>query len=80
MGIIFLAGSFVLGIQTLYMKFKGVAIGGFTTVILLLLIIGSTLMISLGIIGTYIAKIFNEVKSRPRYIVTEIIKKNHEPA
>jgi hypothetical protein len=28
-------------------------------------------MISLGIIGTYIAKIYEEVKQRPRYIVAE---------
>jgi dolichol-phosphate mannosyltransferase len=71
MGIIFLIGSLILGIYTLVMKFRGIAIGGFTTVILLQLIIGSTLMISLGIIGTYIAKIFDEVKLRPRYIVSD---------
>ena len=71
MGIIFLIGSFLLGIQTLYTYFSGDAVNGFTTVILLQLIIGSTLMISLGIIGTYIAKIFDEVKSRPRYVVSE---------
>ena len=71
MGIVFLIGSFVLGIQSLYMKFGGNAVSGFTTVILLLLIIGSTLMISLGIIGTYIAKIFDEVKKRPRYIISD---------
>ena len=53
------------------MKLKGWAIGGFTTVILLLLIIGSCLMISLGMIGIYIARIYNEVKSRPRYIISE---------
>jgi len=76
LGMLFLAGSFILGIQTLYMKFKGMAVGGFTTVILLLLIIGSTLMISLGIIGTYIAKIFNEVKARPRYVIAEITETN----
>jgi len=70
-GIIFLIGSFILGIQTLVMKIKGWAIGGFTTVILLLLIIGSCLMISLGMIGIYIARIYNEVKARPRYIISE---------
>ena len=74
MGLIFLLGSLILGIQTLYMKLKGIAYSGFTTVILLLLIIGSTLMISLGIIGTYIAKIYEEVKGRPRYIVAEQIE------
>lgn len=71
MGILFLIGSVILGIQTLVMKLKGWAIGGFTTVILLLLIIGSCLMISLGMIGIYIARIYNEVKSRPRYIISE---------
>lgn len=75
MGVIFLAGSFLLGLQTLYMKFSGIAVNGFTTVILLLLIIGSTLMISLGIIGTYIAKIYDEVKYRPRYVIREEIKR-----
>ena len=70
-GIIFLAGALILGIQTIYMKVSGMALSGFTTVILLLLIIGSALMISLGIIGTYIARIYDEVKFRPRYIVSE---------
>lgn len=72
-GFLFLISSVILGIQTLYMWFMHNAVSGFTTVILLLLIIGSTLMISLGIIGTYIARIFDEVKQRPRYIVLDRI-------
>jgi len=71
LGILFLILSIIIGIQTLYMKFRGIAFSGFTTVILLLLLIGSTLMISLGIIGIYISRIFDEVKSRPRYIISE---------
>ena len=74
-GILFMLGSVVLGIQTLVMKLRGLAIGGFTTVILLLLIVGSCLMISLGMIGMYIARIYNEVKARPRYIISEEYKK-----
>jgi polyisoprenyl-phosphate glycosyltransferase len=72
-GIVFLLGSIILGVQTLYKKLAGISLDGFTTVILLLLIIGSALMISLGIIGTYIASIYDEVKGRPRYIITEAI-------
>lgn len=49
----------------------GYSLEGFTTVIILLLFIGSVLMFGLGIIGYYIAKIYEEVKHRPRYIVTE---------
>jgi hypothetical protein len=61
----------LLGIQTLWNKISGVAIEGFTTVILLQLIIGSILMISLGLIGEYLARIYDEIKKRPVYIVSE---------
>ena len=36
--------------------------------------IGSAMMISLGIIGYYISKIYEEVKRRPRYIISKVIK------
>lgn len=61
----------VLGIQTLYNYITGQSIEGFTTVILLLLFIGSTLAIGLGVIGHYIARIYDEVKGRPVYIVEQ---------
>ena len=70
-GLVFFAFSVLLGVHTVYMKLSGAAITGFTTVILLLLIIGSSLMIGLGIIGEYLARIYEEVKQRPRYIVSQ---------
>jgi polyisoprenyl-phosphate glycosyltransferase len=73
-GLIFMAVSILLGIQTLYLKVSGQAVSGFATVILLELIIGSLLMISLGIIGEYLARIYEEVKGRPRYLVEESIE------
>lgn len=60
-----------LGIQSLYRYFTGTAQEGFTTVILLQLLIGSVLMISLGIIGHYISRIYDEIKARPRYLVSQ---------
>jgi len=72
-GMIFFLFAVGLGIQTLYLKLAGRAFTGFATVILLELIIGSLLMISLGIIGEYLARIYEEVKGRPRYIVSESI-------
>ena len=74
MGIIMFIGALILGIQTLFMKFSGKASDGFTTVILLLLIIGSAIMTSLGIIGIYLTKIYQEVKSRPRYLISDYIR------
>ena len=63
--------SMVLGVQTLVRFFMGTAVEGFTTVILLLLVIGGCIMISLGIIGHYLARIYEEVKGRPKYIIRE---------
>lgn len=73
-GALFLVFSAFLGAETLYLKLTGRAVSGFATVILLQLIIGSLLMISLGIIGEYLARIYEEVKGRPRYIVKEAIE------
>lgn len=74
-GIVVFLIAVVLGIQTMIRYFTGHAVEGFTTVILLILLLGSVIMISLGIIGYYIAKIYDEVKRRPRYIVSKIVGK-----
>jgi len=79
-GAFFLLFSLILGLETLYLKLAGRAVSGFATVILLELIIGSFLMISLGIIGEYLARIYEEVKGRPRYIVTESIEPGGDQA
>lgn len=71
LGWIMLLACAALGIQSLYRYFSGTALEGFTTVILLQLIIGSVLMISLGIIGHYISRIYDEIKARPRYIIRQ---------
>lgn len=63
-----------IGFQTIYLKLTDRAVDGFTTVILLLLIIGGAMMLGLGIIGTYIARIYEEVKGRPRYIVSDLVE------
>jgi polyisoprenyl-phosphate glycosyltransferase len=61
----------LLGTRIIVLKLSGEVIDGLTTIILLLLFTGSSLMIALGIIGEYIARIYDEVKARPRYIVAE---------
>ncbi len=78
LGIIMFFGTIILGIQTLFMKFSGQATSGFTTVILLQLIIGSSIMISLGMIGIYLTKIYKEVKGRPRYLISKCIQGGEE--
>ena len=72
-GILTLFVSLVMGVIALVQKFMGIALGGFTTVIILLLFLGSLIMLSLGIIGYYLAKIYDEVKRRPRYVIAETL-------
>ncbi len=74
LGVVSIFGSVVLGIQTLVKYFMGNAQEGFPTVILLELLIGGFIMLSLGIIGHYLARIYEEVKGRPKYIVREHTK------
>jgi hypothetical protein len=70
-GVAFLLFAVLLGLQTLIVTLLGRAEAGFPTVILLMLIVGSIMMISQGILGEYQAKIYDEVKSRPMYLVRE---------
>ena len=78
MGVLMLLVAVVFGVISLVQKLMGTAQPGFTTVILLLLIIGSFLMISLGIIGYYIARIYDEIKGRPRYIISRVCGREGE--
>lgn len=66
--------SLILMIYSLIQYFSGHAVEGYTTILMVLLLIGSVVMVSLGVIGYYIAKIYEEVKRRPRYIVSRIIR------
>ncbi len=70
MGIVFLVFAVVLGIQSLVRFFSGTAQEGFTTVYLIILLAASMIMIGLGVIGYYISKIYEEIKFRPRYIIS----------
>jgi glycosyltransferase involved in cell wall biosynthesis len=68
-GIVYLLIALALGAQTLFMWATGNAVTGFTTVILLLLGTGGLVLVGLGVMGEYVARIFDEVKARPRYLV-----------
>ena len=72
LGVVMLITALVFTVVALVQKFTGQALGGFTTVIILLLFSSSLIMISLGIIGYYLARVYEELKGRPRYIVSQI--------
>ncbi|MCD8155440.1 MAG: glycosyltransferase family 2 protein [Clostridiales bacterium] len=75
-GTVCLVLSLILTVYSLIQYFSGHAVEGYTTILIVLLFIGSSVMMSLGVIGYYIARIFEEVKSRPRYIVSRVLGGN----
>jgi glycosyltransferase involved in cell wall biosynthesis len=58
---------------TLRLAAPGVVPKGFTTIILVILFIGGIQLLCLAIIGSYLAHIYDEVKRRPAYIVSNVI-------
>ena len=70
-GLLFLIVAVLFAGYTIVYKLLGLAVSGFTTVILLQLIIGSICMLSIGVTGEYIARIYEEVKHRPRYVLAQ---------
>ena len=76
LGLIMLFITAVFSVWAFIDKIQGRALEGMTTVILILIFIGSIMMISLGIIGYYVARIYEEIKGRPKYIISSSCKGN----
>ncbi len=76
LGVIMLIITAIFSVWALVDKISGRALEGMTTVIIILIFIGSIMMISLGIIGYYVARIYEEIKGRPKYIVSSSCKSN----
>ena len=75
-GFLFLLLSIVAIIYTLISYFTGHVVAGWTSMILSLWFIGALILISIGVVGEYIGKIYIEVKDRPRFnIETVLLKK-----
>lgn len=74
-GIIISMLSVVALIYALVSKITGHAVAGWTAIIASIWLLGGIQLLSLGIIGTYVGKIYSEVKARPKYHVDVHLKK-----
>ena len=74
LGVMMFVITTIFSVWALVDKICGRALEGITTVIIILIFIGSIMMISLGIIGYYVARIYDEIKGRPKYIVSSFCK------
>ena len=64
--------SFLLIIYALYLKFNSLAIPGSTSIIITVSFFSGILLFTLGIIGIYLARIFEQTKGREQYVIKEI--------
>lgn len=78
LGFFTLLVSLGLIIYTLIDWINGNNIQGYTTILLVTLSIGAVIILSLGIIGEYIGKMYMETKKRPRYIVDTVVLRDVE--
>jgi glycosyltransferase involved in cell wall biosynthesis len=73
MGILFILISIGIGIYVLHALIAGTAVPGWSSLILSIWLVGGFVLIAIGIVGTYIGKIYQEVKGRPLYNIQEIL-------
>lgn len=69
LGFFTLLFGFIFGLISLWQKIEGQALTGFTTVNLLIVIMGGAILFCLGIVGHYLALIYDEIKARPQFIL-----------
>ena len=73
--------SFISGLMLIWSivrHFIGETIVGWTSLVVSLWFLGGLILLSVGVIGEYVAKIYLEVKRRPRYLVQDFIDGNAE--
>lgn len=73
--IIFVVSLFMLT-YTLISWIVGKTVAGWTSIVASIWMLGGIQLLSLGVVGEYIAKIYNEAKARPRFIIDKYIKKD----
>lgn len=76
LGVCIVAGSVLAALYALISYFTGHVVAGWTSLILSIWFIGGVQLLSIGLIGQYIGKIYIEVKHRPRYHIEKILDEN----
>lgn len=73
LGMLGMVAAALLVLQALYSWLTGVAVSGWTSMTVVVLFFGSANLLGIGVLGAYLAQIFEETKGRPVFLVGEIV-------
>ena len=66
-------------LYALISHFCGVTVAGWTAIVASIWLLGGLQMLCLGVVGTYVGKLYSEVKQRPRYLIETHLKEKDDP-
>jgi glycosyltransferase involved in cell wall biosynthesis len=70
-GMVGMVAAFLLFLQAMYSWIAGIAVSGWTSVTVVMLLFGSANLLGIGVLGAYLAQIFDEIKARPEYLIKQ---------
>jgi glycosyltransferase involved in cell wall biosynthesis len=71
LGALGMVAALLLLVQAVYSWAVGIAVSGWTSVTVVLLFFGSANLVGIGVLGAYVAQLFDEIKSRPEYLIQQ---------
>ena len=71
LGMLGMAAAFLLFLQAMYSWIAGIAVSGWTSITVVVLFFGSANLLGIGVVGAYLAQIFEETKTRPEYLIEQ---------
>jgi glycosyltransferase involved in cell wall biosynthesis len=78
LGLLGMVAAFLLLLQALYSWLVHIAVSGWTSITVVVLFFGSANLLGIGVLGAYLAQIFNEIKARPEFLVRELVSAEAE--
>lgn len=71
LGMAGMVAAFLLLLQAIYSWLVGIAVSGWTSVTVVMLFFGSANLLGIGVLGAYLAQLFDEIKARPEYLIKQ---------
>jgi dolichol-phosphate mannosyltransferase len=74
LGVFGMVAALLLLIQALYSWFTESAVSGWTSLTVVVLFFGSANLLGIGVLGAYLAQLFEEIKARPPFLIRETLR------